>query len=201
MHEITYYFLSVIFFSSILMILPRLAACSKVRTLARRSSLNSSRCPSRPALKNTCNAETQTGWFRQFCLLLRVAPLIDVPLLEAQSNKHFYWSLTCLSMPKSILIMVDIQWSQQFLCSLPAVHKLVIRDSVRIQNAIPSKWRNLHILIVYSYSLFSSSYSVHCFDWIFINWLIKLTSYKPLNVKGVQFYNVKILLLWRHCYK
>lgn len=38
-----FYLLSIIFLSSILMILPRAAACSKVRTLARRSSLISSR--------------------------------------------------------------------------------------------------------------------------------------------------------------
>lgn len=81
-----YYFLSVIFFSSILMSLPRLAACSRVRTLARRSSLISSRCPSRPALKNTCNAETQTAWFSPFCLVYRVQPVIDVQLLEAESK-------------------------------------------------------------------------------------------------------------------
>lgn len=58
------YFLCVIWFSSILMILPRLAACSRVSILARRSSLISSSCPSRPALKNTCIAETfDLAWF------------------------------------------------------------------------------------------------------------------------------------------
>ncbi len=43
-------------------------------------------------------------------------------------------SYLCVS--KSILVVVDIQGGQELLCSFPAVHKLIIWDSMRIQDAV-----------------------------------------------------------------
>ena len=52
-------------------------------------------------------------------------------------------SYLCVS--ESILVVVDIQGGQEFLCSFPAVHKLIIWDGVWVQDAV-SEQMNKNVL-------------------------------------------------------
>lgn len=107
----------------ILISFPLHMAWTWVRISDRRVSLMSSNWPRRPALKNIFErrhrVEDQQVQQVQFC---------------------WFWtpdSHLCVS--KLVLVMVDIQRTQKFLNGLSAVHKRILRNSKRIQNAISGR--------------------------------------------------------------
>lgn len=53
-----------------------------------------------------------------------------------------YWfkresSDLCVS--KSVLVVVDVQSAQQLLCTFPTVHELIVRNGLRVQDAITAQ--------------------------------------------------------------
>lgn len=107
----------------ILISFPLHMAWTWVRISDRRVSLMSSNWPRRPALKNIFErrhgVEDQQVQQVQFC--------------------WFWTSDSHLCVSKLVLVMVDIQGTQKFLNGLSAVHKRILRNSKRIQNAISGR--------------------------------------------------------------
>lgn len=60
--------------------------------------------------------------------------LVDYFALHSFVLHKLATSYLCVS--KSVLVVVDIQGGQELLCSFPAVHKLIIWNSLGIQDAV-----------------------------------------------------------------
>lgn len=126
--EDTHLWLNILLNSSLLRY-PLHRACVFVMSFPKQSSRISSKTPSKPALKNTCNWRTVISHLWAYILMQLV-------ISHCVEKLEVY-----LSVSKFVLSMIYLNGRQQLLTRLLAINKLSFRNDTGIQEAVSDKMK------------------------------------------------------------